>query len=151
MSTKWTDEEINKLEEAIKDHSNEEISSNILPERTKGSVTHKICRLGLERPADYTARRKLRKAPNVSFDDEEFNNFISGFVAGEGCFTCRNASSRDGKRFAFQISLSDVDKEIIVKIKEYFKVGNIYELDSRKNLGNQQFYIKYNQSVVLEG
>jgi hypothetical protein len=64
--------------------------------------------------------------------DDEFSYFISGFVAGEGYFGYRDRSNREGKRFSFQITLTEKDSDILYDIKNHFNsVGNIYHHDAR--------------------
>ncbi len=57
--------------------------------------------------------------------DNDFEKFISGFVAGEGYFYVGTSTQKKRVNPAFGIKLSIKDKKILYKIKDYFGCGNI--------------------------
>lgn len=127
---RWTEKEVSIVEERFPTTETSELAADI--DRSEMAVKHKARRLGINKAENWQAIKKIDRVDTPSFDDVELNNFISGFVAGEGCFTYRDANDRDAKRFAFQISVADVDSNIIEEIKDYLGVGNIYERDARE-------------------
>lgn len=89
----------------------------------------------------------MNKVETPDFSNKSFNNFISGFVAGEGCFTYSNLKDSGRKRFTFQISLSDVDKDIVKKIEDYLGVGSVYCYEAR----NENYKPEVNYQVQAIG
>ena len=57
--------------------------------------------------------------------DVEFEKFISGFVAGEGCFYLSKTKFKNFHA-EIQIKLHDSDYRILEKIRDYLKCGNVY-------------------------
>lgn len=60
--------------------------------------------------------------------------YIVGFVEGEGCFAITISKHKTKKlgfdaRLVFEIELRGDDKPILEKIKDYFGVGHIYNLN----------------------
>jgi len=102
-------------------------------ERSQQSIKHKARRLGVTKVDNYHAIKSINEYKKQTFEDDDFANFVCGFVAGEGSFSKRQRSDRDGMRFCFQIELADVDEDILREIKEFFGVGNIHTYDSRKD------------------
>ena len=100
--------------------------------RSKMSVKHKARRLGIEKSEEFNTN-KIEIADTPNFDDD-FSYFVSGFVAGEGHFGFRDASTRNSKRFCLQITLTEDDSDILYDIKEHFNsIGNIYHNEARKD------------------
>lgn len=126
----WTDEELSILKRKYSTTETSQLAEEL--NRSEMAVSHKARRNGLTKVDNWQAIKKIDGTKKPDFEDKKFNHFISGFVAGEGCFTYRNATNRDSKRFAFQISVADVDHEILKRIKEYLGVGEIYEYDARE-------------------
>ncbi len=58
------------------------------------------------------------------------NEFIRGFIEGEGCFTfhsntlIRNGKTSKKKTPAFSIQLNERDKELLYAIRDYLKIKN---------------------------
>lgn len=57
-------------------------------------------------------------------------DYIAGFFDGEGCLTVANRK-RGGIKY--QISISQCQKEVLEEIKNFTKVGNVYEANHRGN------------------
>lgn len=66
-------------------------------------------------------------------NDDNFGNWLSGFVDGEGNFQFH----KDGRGgFVFRIILREDDKPILEKIREYLGCGKLYYRDIKKNIHN---------------
>jgi hypothetical protein len=131
----WSDEQIGALKSLYEDHSNEYLSEfvfngSLYPDRTKNAIKHKARRVGLEKDDSFRVESIVGGVDDPDFGDQSFNDFICGFVAGEGSFSTNK--SKDRNRYVFSISLADVDAEILHKIEDYLGVGNVYEYDSRE-------------------
>jgi hypothetical protein len=63
--------------------------------------------------------------------------YIVGFVEGEGCFAITISKHKSKKlgldaRLVFEIELRGDDRPILEKIKKFFKVGHIYQLNYKR-------------------
>lgn len=69
-------------------------------------------------------------------DDRDFNNFIAGFVSGEGCFYVSIFNKSTGHiqvQCGFSIKVRNDDRELIKAIHRVLKYsGNIYEIESKR-------------------
>ena len=63
-------------------------------------------------------------------------NYVVGLVDGEGCFSVTFNKHKDNRllevRLIFEIELREDDKEILERVKETLKCGNIYHLEYEK-------------------
>jgi len=63
-------------------------------------------------------------------------NYLVGLVDGEGCFSVTFNKHKNNRllevRLIFEIELREDDKEILERVKETLKCGNIYHLEYRK-------------------
>jgi viroplasmin and RNaseH domain-containing protein len=64
--------------------------------------------------------------------DNNFENFLVGFVAGEGYFSV--TMNKNNNQFAtkFGINLEYGDRNILLKIKKYLDCGSFYKYDDNK-------------------
>lgn len=128
----WTDEEVEALQNLYHTARRSEIESEL--DRSWPAIRRKASRIGVSRHDQISLIRSVRNSPPTPcFDDEEFNNYIVGFVDGEGTFVAPDVDGRDQTRFRFAIELSDKDSEVLEEIKEYFGVGNMSYLDKRRD------------------
>lgn len=63
-------------------------------------------------------------------DDENFSNWIAGFVAGEGNFQLDKYGSK------FRIIMHEREKDILEQIRNHLGVGEIYFRDVKKSMKN---------------
>jgi len=120
-------------------------------DRTLMSIQKKAQRLGLKKDNYYYFKNIVNKLKKKKFrNNDNFANFISGFVAGEGYFI--SSSVKGGrKKFIFGISLADIDIKILEKIKDYFKVGHLKTYDKRKpHYHNESTYSVQSIKDILE-
>ena len=76
-----------------------------------------------------------QKAKRRKMNKEEFNRFISGFVAGEGFFYIAKTSKKiNGAKFGIKLDIKD--KDILLKIKKHLDCGTINypTYDGRKQI-----------------
>lgn len=128
-TTMWSDTEVERLTEMYATTPNSVIAEEL--SRSKSSVKSKAQRLGLSK--DQTASRMYdtRKKPaKYPVSDDEFANYICGFVDGEGSFNYTH--DKTGYiMFRFAIELVEADREILESIRDFLGVGTIYDAESR--------------------
>jgi hypothetical protein len=100
-----------------------------------------------------TQDETILKAADVNSDisDEGFGDWLAGFTDGEGCFGIycyrnRLESLADMLSFYFMIKVCNRDADVINKIKEYLKIGQVRDvnLDNERKAGiNCRDEIKY--------
>jgi len=120
----WTEDEVEHLKQNYSKKSNKKLSEEI--NRTAEAIQDKARREGLSKHRQVRLITKLEETETPDFENKDFNNFIAGFVAGEGTFT------HSGDKKVFRLHLAQDDKEILEKIKDYLGVGNIYEREARE-------------------
>lgn len=120
----WTSEEVEQLEDTFYLSTKDELKSQF--DRSYESIRRKAYRLDLERHENIRRITAVKNVDQINLDnvDDDFANFICGFVAGEGTFT---QSKRDTgtDRYRFGIALADDDAEILEDIKNTFGCGNL--------------------------
>ena len=129
-NSRWSEEEIENLRQDFPVTPAYEMAEYM--SRSKQAIKHKARRLGITKADNYHSLKSVNEREIQEFKNDDFAHFVSGFVAGEGSFSKRERSNRDGIRFCFQIEVADVDEKILHKIKEFFGVGNIHTYESRK-------------------
>lgn len=125
----WTQEEIRSLKKKYPNTPTDELSEEM--GKTVNAIRTKCSRLGIHKDASYRLQKKMDKIPEPEFKDEGFALFLMGFTAGEGAFVHRTVEG-GRKRFSFQISVSQVDTDVIRKIKKFIGAGKIYMTERRK-------------------
>jgi len=130
----WTDEQVEYLQENYSDTATSELCDEL--GRSKNAIHHKARRLGLEKSSTGRRSERINVTDTPEFD-EDFGNFICGFVAGEGTFVHRDGEGNK-RRFQFSITLVEEDREILEQIQDYFGVGNLYTVDRGVEEWDQQ-------------
>lgn len=122
----WSDEEVSRLKRMYESTPNDVIADKL--DRTVPSIQSKASTLGLMKnrrlSRTYSTRNSSTRFPT---EDDEFANYICGFVDGEGSF---NYNSETGS-FRFAIELVEDDREILKEIQRYLDVGKIYDVASK--------------------
>lgn len=129
---RWTDEEIEKLKNEYPWRTKDELED--LFDRDGRAIRKKAQRLGVTKDINHSGRAAIRNSDikTPEFINEGFNQFIAGFVAGEGCFSKSNDKNRKLDRYRFHIEVSQKDRRVLEKIKDYFGVGKIYDFEARE-------------------
>jgi len=73
---------------------------------------------------------KLFNRNPAPLNKEEFGEWLSGFIDGEGCFSIR--ISKNYIMATFAISLHVDDSGILYKMKDFFKLGSVYTRENKK-------------------
>ena len=93
----------------------------------------------------YLKTRKFKylnsEIKNFDFDSSYFNEWLSGFIEAEGCFSIRTISNNN----SFSIGQND-DKYLLDKIKNHFDIIN-----KVRNKNDRFWYIEvYKKSTLLK-
>jgi hypothetical protein len=137
----WSEDEVEQLKNLFYDATVDEIEETF-PNRNYASIRRKAYRLGLERHPNIQRINSIKNVDKIKLSnvDDDFANFICGFVAGEGTFT--HAHRPTGTvRFSFKIQLANDDKQIIYDIKDAFGCGNVQTYGPRRE--NEKGSIHY--------
>lgn len=127
----WTNEEVQNLKDYYPTKPSSWLEEYF--DRSWSAIRKKSNRIGVNRHSQIHLIESVRNAPEPHFPDESFNNYIVGFVDGEGTFVSPDTNRENQERFRFAIELADGDAEILEKMKEYFGVGNIHYMDKRQD------------------
>ena len=71
--------------------------------------------------------------------------WITGFIDGEGCFQAFY-NWNNHLHVSFKVNQRDDDKQVVLQLKKYFKVGNCYHIN---NDGRRKFGDKANVKDVM--
>jgi len=127
--TKWTEDEVKYLKENYGETDNQKLMEVL--DRSEEAVKAKSKRLGLQKRDNHYLLKRIESISEPEYNKQGFNDFICGFVAGEGSFISRTRQT-GSKRFSFQIALAEVDESILHQIRDYLGCGRIYTWDDKR-------------------
>lgn len=128
---RWTEEEEQRLRNIYPYWNDNKLEDEF--ERSKESIRRKASRLDLEKAPKYYMLKSIRRGEWIELEEIEDStgDFISGFVAGEGCFSsCDNGNG--GRVFTFTVELAEDDRNVLVEMKNILGCGSINEYDKRR-------------------
>lgn len=142
---KWTDDEVNILENKYPDHTESELEKIL--DRGGEAIRRKAQRVGVSKTDNFIRVRSIISSDwiDLSLVDSDFAHFISGFTAGEGSFVRTKQSGRDRDRYRFQITMAEWDENILYDIQEELGCGNIHHYDARNSNEQPQAHFRVNQ------
>lgn len=123
---KWTEQEECFLSENYHKMTAREIGEEL--SRTPGSVRSKARFMEIS-SVDQQILRNFHKTETPNFDSN-FSYFVSGFIAGEGCFSY----NEEKRNHYFGVSAHKRDSDIIEEIHKFFNcIGSIFTQSRSKN------------------
>lgn len=129
----WNEKEVKALENRYRVESTKKIAQDL--DKTPKQVSDKASYEGIRKHPKMKLIKFIRDMETPKYKDQNFNDFIMGFVSGEGCF------STSGDKRIFQISLSEKDESLLREIADYLDAGSIYKSEARKeNWGAEVHY-----------
>ena len=126
----WSDSEDNILKEYFPYLDVNVLSSDFLPEKSKGAIRGKSKREGLEKDPYYkwiTSIYTARRSNHSREFSKSFKQFVWGVTLAEGTFTIINESTRKQRRFVYKIEM--VEDSLLDEIYETVRVGSIYTIE----------------------
>lgn len=118
----WSEKEEGELKDFYPVRSSEWLVDRF--DRSMQSISRKASRLDVSRHDDFQLIESVRNSANPHFPDEEFNNYIVGFVDGEGSFV-HTGRGNGSDKFVLSIGLEQRDHKILEEICEYLGVGSV--------------------------
>ena len=129
MSGRWTEEEINTLQNLYSKTPNQVLAECYLEKRTKSAISTKAKRLDMKKDEGFHYRWKIKncdhRPPDRSIPKEKL---LMGLICGDGSFIIQEDDT--GKKFVMKIKLNRRGNvELLENIRDYLGVGLINTYD----------------------